>query len=86
MVYFLKLSFECFAIHTLFKLVTRPSAKNSRVTNVIMVVRMRNVLAMVKPRSWYVCFSADIGRVTYHDSIPHCQQFFPGTYISHLRI
>ena len=46
MVYFVKLSFDYFAIHTLFKLVIRPSAKNSRVTYVIMVVRMRNVLAI----------------------------------------
>ena len=46
MVYCLKLSFDCLAIHALFKLVIRPSAKSSRVTYVIMVVRMRNVLAI----------------------------------------
>ena len=84
MVYFVKLSFDYFAIHTLFKIVIRLSAKNSRVTYVGMVVRMRKVLAI--PRSWYVCFSANSGRVTYHDSIPHCRRFFPGTYTSRLRI
>ena len=46
MVYFVKLSFDYFAIHTLFKLIIRLSAKNSRVTYVGMVVRMRNALAI----------------------------------------
>ena len=46
MVYFAKLSFDYFAIHTLFKLIIRLSAKNSRVTYVGMVVRMRNALAI----------------------------------------
>ena len=46
MVYFVKLSFDYFAIHTLFKLVIRLSAKNSRVTYVGMVVHMRNALAI----------------------------------------
>ena len=46
MVYFVKLSFDYFAIHILFKLVIRLSAKNSRVTYVGMVVRMRNALAI----------------------------------------
>ena len=85
MVYCVKLSFDCFAIHTLFKLVMRPSARNSRVTYVITVERMPNVLAIPR-RKTAELVRADIGRVTYHDSIPHCQQFFPGTYISHLRI
>ena len=84
MVYCVKLSFDYFAIHTLFKIVIRLTAKNSRVTYLGMVVRMRKVLAI--PRSWYVCFSANIGRVTYHDSIPHCPRFFLGTCTSRLRI
>ena len=46
MVYFVKLSFDYFAIHTLFKLIIRLSAKNSRVTYVCVVVRMRNALAI----------------------------------------
>ena len=81
MVYCVKLSFDYFAIHTLFKIVIRLSANNSRVTYVGMVVCMLAI-----PRSWYVCFSANSGRVTYHDSIPHCRRFFPGTYTSRRRI
>lgn len=50
MVYCVKLSFDYFAIHTLFKIVIRLSANNSRVTYVGMVVCMRKVLAI--PRSW----------------------------------
>ena len=84
MVYCVKLSFDYFAIHTLFKIVIRLSANNSRVTYVGMVVCMRKVLAI--PRSWYVRFSSNSGRVTYHDSIPHYRRSFPGTYTSRLRI
>ena len=51
MVYFVKLSFDYFAIHTLFKLVIRLSAENSRVTYVGMVVRMRNALAITRSKT-----------------------------------